>query len=98
MRVLLEEVVLDRPGEVETNAVGDLDLLERIGDQLLLGVGAPRSRQLVLVEDPEAHCRDHIQASARRYWAAAVTMQQWTQTADEALERRRATSPMTSRC
>ena len=38
MRVLLEEVVLDLPDEVEAQAGGQLDLLERVGDQLSLAV------------------------------------------------------------
>jgi hypothetical protein len=36
VRVLLEEVVLDLPDGVEADAVGELDLLERLGDQPLL--------------------------------------------------------------
>src|SRR3954451_2891215 len=55
VRVLLEEVVLDLPDVVEADAVGQLDLVERIGDQLSLGVLGPRARELVLVEDAEAH-------------------------------------------
>ena len=55
MRVLLEEVVLDFPDEIEAHAVGELDLLERVGDELSLAVVPPRARQLVLVEDAEAH-------------------------------------------
>ena len=35
--------------------VGQLDLVERVGDQAALGVGVPRPRKLVLVEDAEAH-------------------------------------------
>ena len=57
--VLLEEVVLHLPDVVHADAVGQLDLLERVGDQPLLGVLRPGPRQLVLVEDPESHpdCR-----------------------------------------
>ena len=40
---------------VEADAVGELDLVERVGEQPLLVVGPPRARELVLVEDPEAH-------------------------------------------
>ena len=57
MRVLLEEVVLDLPHGVEPEPVGELDLVERVAQQLLLGVRVPRARELVLVEDPEAHAR-----------------------------------------
>src|SRR4051794_33593595 len=55
VRVLLEEVVLDLPRVVDPDPVGVLDLLERVLDQLVLGVGRPRPRQLVLVEDAEFH-------------------------------------------
>ena len=36
MRVLLEEVVLDLPDDVEAEPVGELDLVERVLDQLEL--------------------------------------------------------------
>ena len=39
------------------DAVGDLDLLERVAEQPVLAVGAPGPRELVLVEDPEPHRR-----------------------------------------
>ncbi len=53
VRVLLEEVVLDLPGVVEPQPVGELDLVERVLHELVLGVCLPRSRQLQLVEDAE---------------------------------------------
>jgi hypothetical protein len=55
VRVLLEEVVLDLPDHVEADAIGDLDLLEGVLEQPVLGVLAPRPGELVLVEDAEAH-------------------------------------------
>ena len=55
VRVLLEEVVLDLPRVLDADAVGVLDLLERVLDQPVLGVLLPRPRQLVLVEDAELH-------------------------------------------
>jgi len=55
VRVLLEEVVLDLPDVVEPHAVGELDLLERVADQPRLRALLPRPRELVLVEDAEAH-------------------------------------------
>ena len=55
VRVLLEEVVLDRPGVVEPEPVGELDLGERVLHQLLLVVGSPGLGQLQLVEDAEFH-------------------------------------------
>ena len=44
VRVLLEEVVLDLPHVVDADAVGELHLVERVGEQLLLGVLRPRPR------------------------------------------------------
>ena len=60
VRVLLEEVVLDLPRVVDADRVGVLDLLERVLDQLVLGIRLPGPRQLVLVEDAELHatCSD----------------------------------------
>ena len=55
MRVLLEEVVLDLPGVVVPEPVGELDLIERVLDQRALGVRGPRARELMLVEDAELH-------------------------------------------
>ena len=55
VRVLLKEVVLDLPDVVEAETVGDLDLLQRVVEQLLLGALVPGARELVLVEQPESH-------------------------------------------
>ena len=43
VRVLLEEVVLDRPGVVEPEPVGELDLVQRVLHQLALVAGVPRA-------------------------------------------------------
>ena len=43
VRVLLEEVVLDLPDVVEAEAVGELDLVERVGDQALARRRRPRA-------------------------------------------------------
>ena len=53
--VLLEEVVLDLPHVVEADAVGQLHLVERVLEELVLVVGGPGSRELVLVEESEVH-------------------------------------------
>jgi hypothetical protein len=53
--VLLEEVVLDLPHHVEAQPVGQLDLLQGVLDQVVLGRVVPRPWQLVLVEDAELH-------------------------------------------
>ena len=55
VRVLLEEVVLDLPGVVDAELVGELHLVERLLEQPELGALDPRPRQLMLVEDAELH-------------------------------------------
>ena len=55
MRVLLEEVVLDHPGVVVAKLVGELELVERLLQQVVLAGRRPRARQLVLVEHAEFH-------------------------------------------
>ncbi len=46
-------MVLHLPEVVDPQAVGQLDLLHRVGEQPLLVAGRPGSWELVLVEDPE---------------------------------------------
>ncbi len=53
--VLLEEVVLDLPHVVEPEPVGQLDLVEGVGDQLLFAGVGPGAWQLVFVEEAELH-------------------------------------------
>ena len=55
VRVFLQEMVLDRPGVVEPQPVGQLDLGQRVLHQLVLVVGTPGLGQLQLVEDAEFH-------------------------------------------
>ena len=55
VRVLLEEVVLHLPRVVDAELVGELDLVERILEQLQLVAVVPGARQLVRVEDSELH-------------------------------------------
>ena len=57
VRVLLEEVMLDFPRVIDAEPVGELDLRQRVLKQALLAVRLPGARQLVFVEDPEAHAR-----------------------------------------
>src|SRR5262249_28752986 len=45
--VLLEEVVLDRPDVLDAQPVGELDLGERVLEELVLGVRRPGTGQLV---------------------------------------------------
>ncbi len=47
--------MLDLPHGVQADAVGELDLLERVLHEPVLAVVAPRARELVLVEEAEAH-------------------------------------------
>jgi hypothetical protein len=53
--VLLEEVVLDFPARLDAELVGELALLQRVLQQRVLGVLVPRTRELVLVEQPELY-------------------------------------------
>jgi hypothetical protein len=53
-------VVLDLPHLVEAHAVGELHLLERLLQQPVFFALLPRARQLVLVEEPEAHARAEV--------------------------------------
>jgi hypothetical protein len=55
--VLLEEVVLDLPDVLDPQGVSELDLVERVLDETVLTVVAPRSSHLVLVEDSESHAQ-----------------------------------------
>ncbi len=55
MRIFLEEVMLDFPGVVDAEFVGELDLIERILEQLQLIALFPGTRQLMLIEDAELH-------------------------------------------
>src|SRR5215211_3470543 len=51
----LLQMVPDLPEVVEAQPVGQLDLLQRVGQQPLLVVWRPGAGELVLVEDPESH-------------------------------------------
>jgi hypothetical protein len=53
--VLLEEVVLDLPGEVVPQPIGQLDLREGLLEEVVLAALVPGARKLVLVEDAELH-------------------------------------------
>ena len=57
MGIFLEEVVLDLPGVVVAEPVGQRDLLERLVEQPVLVALVPGPRQLLLVEDAETHVR-----------------------------------------
>jgi hypothetical protein len=53
--VFLEEVVLDLPRVVDAELVGELDLAERVLEELVLGPVVPGPGKLVLLEDSEFH-------------------------------------------
>ena len=55
VRIFLEEMVLDLPGVVVAEPVGQLDLVERVLVEPVLAAGLPRARQLQLVENAELH-------------------------------------------
>ena len=57
VRIFLEEVVLDLPGVVDAEPVGEFDLVERLLKQPVLVALVPGPRQLVLVENAELHGR-----------------------------------------
>ena len=57
MAVLLEEVVLDLPDRVDAERVRERALLERVLEERVLRVLVPGPRELVLVEESEAHAR-----------------------------------------
>jgi hypothetical protein len=55
VRIFIEEVVLDDPGMVVADLVGELHLRERILVEPELVAGHPGPRQLQLIEDAELH-------------------------------------------
>ncbi len=57
VRIFLEEMVLDFPGVVDAELVGEFDLVERLLEQPVFVALVPRPRQLVLVENAEFHDR-----------------------------------------
>ena len=60
VRIFLEEMMLDFPGVVDAELVGEFDLLERLLEQPMLVALVPRPRQLMLVENAELHGRSRI--------------------------------------
>src|SRR6476646_11361709 len=55
MRVLFQEVMLHFPYRCETEAIGQLDLLQSIAQKVFFGVFGPGPRHLMFVEKTEAH-------------------------------------------
>jgi hypothetical protein len=59
MRIFFEEVVLDLPGVIDTEPVGELYLIERVLKQLEFVTFMPRPRELMFIEDAEFHGFTH---------------------------------------
>src|SRR3546814_18340236 len=55
VRILLQEVMLHLPGIVVAEPVGELDLGERVLEELILATLLPRPRELMFVGDAELH-------------------------------------------
>src|SRR5215470_2104976 len=55
VRIFFEEVVLDLPGEIVAEPVGQLELIERVMVEGQLAIRLPRPRQLQLVKYAEFH-------------------------------------------
>src|SRR5208282_2943786 len=55
MRILLEEVMLGCPHVVESEAIGEFDLFERVLEQLMFGIASPWPWELMLIETANFH-------------------------------------------
>src|SRR5439155_3677830 len=55
MRIFLEEMMLHHPGIVIAEAIGGLELRQRVLIEPVLVAGLPRAWQLQLIEDAEFH-------------------------------------------
>ena len=53
--ILLQEVMLHFPREIDAEPIRELHLVQRFVEELLFGALAPGPRQLMFVEDPEFH-------------------------------------------
>jgi hypothetical protein len=55
VRVFLQKVMLHLPGVVVAEPIGQLDLIERIGEQLVFAIFGPRTWQLEFIKNAEFH-------------------------------------------
>jgi hypothetical protein len=55
MGILLQEMVLDLPGVVDADPVGEFDLFERLALNSVLGTSVPGPWYLVFIKDTEFH-------------------------------------------
>src|SRR6202011_587254 len=60
VRIFLEKMVLDFPGVVDAEFIGEFDLIERLLKQPVLVAVVPRPRKLMLVENAEFHGRSTL--------------------------------------
>ena len=72
MAVLLQKVMFDLPHEVDAEAIGERDLLERVLDEPVLALRLPGPAHLMLIEDPELHGADVSTRRSGRCPAAQV--------------------------
>ena len=55
MRVLFQEMVLDRPSRLGAELIRHLDLLDRVLNQVVFRIGSPGARKLQFVQDAKSH-------------------------------------------
>ena len=55
MRIFFEKVMLDFPHMIDAELVRELDLVERVLEQLQLRALFPRPRQLMLIKSSQLH-------------------------------------------
>src|SRR3546814_20303505 len=72
VRILLQEVMLHLPGIVVAEPVGELDLGERVLDELILATLLPRPRELMFVEDAELPGASASRSEVRRVGKACA--------------------------
>jgi hypothetical protein len=53
--ILFEKVMLDFPRVVDTQPIGEGNLVERIAEHAMFVTVVPRPRELVFIEDAESH-------------------------------------------
>src|SRR3546814_3388717 len=69
VRILLQEVMLHLPGIVVAEPVGELDLGERVLEELILATLLPRPRELMFVEDRSEEHTSELQSLMRISYA-----------------------------
>src|SRR6516164_2134423 len=74
MGVFLEEMVLDLPGEVDAELVGELNLVERLLEESEFVAVVPRPRDLVLIKDAEFHGLAFRRSAGGRFFGTGRTL------------------------